>query len=187
MVTGEILEISKIKNINENRKKLIGLYELKRDKFFRIALKYVKDREIAMECVQESFKNSFKSISKFKNRSALETWVVRILINVCLQRIKRERLNKEEMNLEDVKVISKVEDPFTYTYKCELKEIILKALKKLKEIHRTVLIEHDLKGVPLLEIAKKYNISIGTVKSRLFYGRKELKRELITLNFEFNF
>ncbi len=185
MVTGEYLKISKIRNLDENRKELIRLYNLKKEKFYKIALKYTKSSEIARECVQESFKNAFKNIGKFRNQSALETWVIRILINVSLQRIKKERLNKQDIDTEDIKITSEVEDPFTYTYRKEIKEILFRALRKLKEIHRSVLIEHDLMGLSLIEISKKHNISIGTIKSRLFYGRKELKKELLSLNFKY--
>ncbi len=182
MVTGEYLQFSKRVNEEKNRKELERIFFEKKEKFFHIALRYVKNSDLAWECVQESFKNALKGLKNFENKSKLETWIVRILINVSLQKIKRENLNRESMDINDINAASRGDDPFTYSYKRELKEIILSALNKLKEIHRNIIIEHDLCGVPLNEIAKKYGLSVGTAKSRLFYGRRELKAKLKSVN-----
>ena len=72
-------------------------------------------------------------------------------------------------------------DPLEVTYRSEVHVILQKALSYLKQMHREVIELHDIKQHTLEEISQLLGIPIGTIKSRLFYGRRELRATLETL------
>ena len=74
--------------------------------------------------------------------------------------------------------LSARESPFRDMTITELQEKLNKALQTLSEKHRTVVVMHDIQGVPHEEIAKTIGCSAGTVRSRLFYARQQLQKEL---------
>jgi len=163
-------------------------HELHYGRLFSTALRILRDRDLAQDAVQESFKNIFQHLPEFRGESRLETWMTRITVNVCLGYLRKNRLRiKGEVELQeaDGSAVSAEtgvpDDPLEVTYRTELRQLIGRAMGKIKEIHRQVIYLHDIKQNTLEEISSLLGIPVGTIKSRLFYGRKELRAAIESL------
>ena len=139
--------------------------------------------------MQESFKNIFLHLPEFRGESRLETWMTRIVVNVCLGYLRKNRLRRKgEVDLTEAdRAIANSEtgtsaDPLEVTYHLELREMLQRALGRIKRIHRQVIYLHDIKQQTLEEISQLLGIPVGTIKSRLFYGRKELRSVIESLS-----
>ena len=101
---------------------------------------------------------------------------------VCLETIRRNR--KHRRNLDgDVSEWVHLEDvsqrtPFEELRRTEIKRRVRSAISDLNERHRNVVWLHDLEGFTIREIAKSLKVAEGTIKSRLFYGRRQLRQRL---------
>jgi RNA polymerase sigma-70 factor (ECF subfamily) len=158
-------------------------------RLFSTALRILRDRDLAQDAVQESFKNIFQHLPAFRGESRLETWMTRITVNVCLGYLRKNRLRiKGEVELQeaDGSAVSAEagvpDDPLEVTYRTELRHLIRRAMGRIKEIHRQVIYLHDIKQNTLDEISARLGIPVGTIKSRLFYGRKELRAAIESLS-----
>jgi len=141
---------------------------------YRHCLSIVKDEEIAKDLTQETFVHAFQHLSSFRMQSRFSTWLWRIAHNLSLNYIKRERHMSQEFKetLFPSEVLEKKEIDEDVLFK------IQKAMEHLPSKQRIVFELYDLKHVPQKEIAAMLGISLGTVRSRLFYARKRIKRLL---------
>lgn len=141
----------------------------------------------AEDLVQDVFIKVYKSLGKFKGQSSFYTWLYRIAVNQTINFIKK-RKRKAAFSLDDIDLgierdeayieFSPRESPIRDISISEIQEKLNKALKTLSEKHRTVVVLHDIQGIPHDEIAKMLGTSCGTVRSRLFYARQRLQVEL---------
>ena len=146
------------------------------------ALRILKEEQAARDALQETFVNIHRACHKFRGDSKLSTWINRIAINVCLETIRRNR--KHRRNLDgDVSEWVHLEDvsqrtPFEELRRTEIRRRVLAGISALNEHHRKVVWLHDLEGFTIREIAKSLKVAEGTIKSRLFYGRRQLRQRL---------
>jgi len=155
-------------------------------KIYRTALKILREEESAKDALQETMINIHRAAGSFRGDSKLSTWINRITVNVCLEMIRKNKKHAcrtggditDHEHLED----SGVRSPFNEAYRSEIRKRVHRALNQLSEKHRLVVRLHDLEGFTIREIARKLQVAEGTVKSRLFYGREELKAKLIAGN-----
>ena len=148
---------------------------------YNIAYGLLGHREDAQDAAQETFLSVWKSIDKFQFRSQFSTWLYRIVRNKCLNLIdQRKRRKTEPMEIDDSQpwVPLDTVTPEKEVLRSEQSEILHKALGKLKESYRTILILRELRGLSYEEIAEVLNCTLGRVKSRLHEARKALKTEL---------
>ena len=139
--------------------------------------------EEAKDLTQEAFVKIIKNIKKFRGRSSFYTWFYRIVVNTCLDGIRRRRRQErvfslwrwgrqqEEQSkdvLEDQPDLSKDTDPLTIASGRELTEKIQNTLKLLTEKQRLVFQLKVLNEMSIREIAQVMALSEGTVKSHLF-------------------
>lgn len=170
-------------------------FKLYSKKIFKLAHRILGEEAAAEDALQETFLNILKGIKDFRGESKLSTWVYRIAINVCLGMLRKNKQN-QHINLDSAlesnrgsiacstlpkgpakRVRSQLGqfDPFTKCLSEEIKAQVQDILNKLDEKHRLVVRLHDLEGLTIEEIAKVARCPSGTVKSRLFYGRKVFK------------
>lgn len=154
-------------------------------RLFHAALRILRDRHLAEDAVQEAFKNIFLHLKEFRGESRMETWMTRIVVNVSLGYIRKHKVRlKVEVALDagETPLTDQLPDagadPFTATRRRELRQFLNQALGQLRAIHRQVVYLHDIQQHTLEDIARLLRTPIGTVKSRLFYGRRELQRIL---------
>lgn len=151
-------------------------------RLYYTALSILKDRDLAQDAVQEAFKNIFIHLGRFRGESRLETWMTRIVVNACLAYIRKNRIRlRQEVPLADGETMpapslpDRRPTPFETTRRREVQVLIRTAMSRLKPIHREVVYLHDIQQLTLEEISARLGKPAGTIKSRLFYGRKELQ------------
>lgn len=158
------------------------LFQRFQDKIFRTALKILKEEQAAQDALQETFLNIYRASHSFRGDSKIGTWVNRITVNVCLEMLRKNKKHKQRTD-EDVSDHGALPDtrlanPYERTRQSEIRRKVHSALGRLGSKHRTVVGLHDLEGYTIREIAQQLEIAEGTVKSRLFYGREQLKQQL---------
>lgn len=162
-----------------------------RDKVYARAYSMMRNEEEALDLSQEAWVKSWQRIGQFQGESSFATWLTRIVINLCLDAMRRQkRLHAEsveqmsqegglERHLPAVQV-----DMLEGLERQELRERIDAGLSQLSDAHRTVLILHEFEGLEYKECAKRMGCSIGTIMSRLFYARRRLAALLVGLHQE---
>lgn len=139
--------------------------------------------EDAEDIAQETFIKAFTNIKKFKGESKFSTWLSKIAINLCMDRL-RSRSSKEEMPEEGVWLTipqSSYYDPEEVTERLEIQERIRRAVSSLPDELRVVFVLREFDDLSYEEISKILNIPIGTVESRLYRARMRLKNLLSDL------
>jgi RNA polymerase sigma-70 factor (ECF subfamily) len=146
------------------------------------------NREDAQDLAQEVFLKAHAALGRFQGSSSFYTWVYRIAVNHALNFREKHRRRALEMRLDDMDAgverdptfveLRARESPYRDVTVGELQKKLNSALQKLSEEHRTVVVLHDLQGLKHHEIAQMMKLSEGTVRSRLFYARQQLQKEL---------
>lgn len=165
---------------------LMARYE---SRVYNIAYRLLGDTEDAYDIAQETFMRVYRALSRFRGHSTLHTWIHRIVVNLCLDEIKKRRrrphLVQEPWPDEEEPPGSLIEripdettDPEAWALSRERQLIVRRAIASLPPHHRAVLVLFDLEGMAYQEIAEVLQISIGTVKSRLNRARLALKKKL---------
>jgi RNA polymerase sigma-70 factor (ECF subfamily) len=148
---------------------------------YNIALGIVKNPDDAMDVSQEALIKVYRYIKNFNQKSSFSTWLYRIVMNTCLDYMKKNEKNKvipindEIINREDTYIDSNPQK--ILDKKIETKQI-RDAIDKLPSIQKTAIILRDIQGFSYEEIANITECSIGTVKSRIKRGREKLKEIL---------
>ena len=161
-----------------------------KDKLFNMVYWLLGDYQEANDCAQEIFIKVFKSIKKFRFQSSFSTWLYRIAINTCKNRLKSSafRWKKRMVSLENPE--SSKQDNRSYEIQngspspensLEKKEqimLIQKAVNALPREQNRVVVLRDIQGLSYQEIADITGLNLGTVKSRLARARMELRNRL---------
>jgi RNA polymerase sigma-70 factor (ECF subfamily) len=152
-------------------------------RIFRTAMRILREEESAKDAVQETMINIHRAADTFRGEARLGTWINRITVNVCLEMIRKNRKHANRIE-EDISEypslkVSDEHDPYRETLRVEARRRLRKALGRLSRKHRLVVRMHDVEGFTIREIAEQVGVAEGTIKSRLFYGREELKRQLL--------
>jgi RNA polymerase sigma-70 factor (ECF subfamily) len=153
-----------------------------RDKIYARAFSMMRSEEDAVDLSQEAWVKGWQRLKQFQGDSSFVTWMTRIVINLCLDQLrkqKRQRAESIESLEEDSGGVERqmpiiTTNPTAGLERQELRQRIDKALGQLSYEHRTVLILHEFEELEYKEIAKRMECSIGTVMSRLFYARRKM-------------
>ncbi len=166
---------------NGDREAFRFLVERYQSRLFSLAYALLGSREDAEDIVQESFVKAYLALRSFKGESSFYTWLYRIAYNMSLD-FKR-RLDRERTQVLDEAVLNlKAEgDPQRDLLRRERESFFKTALAEIGEEHRAVILLREVDGLSYEDIAKSIGISRGTVMSRLFYARQNLKRILTRL------
>lgn len=150
------------------------LFRRHRDRMWAVALRTTRDPELAADGVQDGFISAFRRAESFRGDSAVTTWLHRIVVNACLDRLRRQRPTSPlpEYDLADH------HDDHAST---EVRLDVEQALALLPAAQRAALVLVDMHGVSVAEAAKTLGVAEGTVKSRCFRGRAALA-ELLGLS-----
>jgi RNA polymerase sigma-70 factor (ECF subfamily) len=153
-----------------------------RDKIYARAFSMMRNEEDAIDLSQEAWVKGWRRLKQFQGESSFVTWMTRIVINLCLdqlRKLKRHRTESIEAMEEDSGGVERqmpivTVNPTEGLERRELRQRIDKVLGQLSYEHRTVLILHEFEELEYKEIAKRMECSIGTVMSRLFYARRKM-------------
>lgn len=154
---------------------LIKEYE---NNIYSLCLSILKNVDDALDLTQEAFLIAFENIKNFKGESKFSTWLYRIAYNLCINfKKKRGEVfnldNNEEMSIE---IEDKTSSLWEEIEKEERIKIINEGLKRIKDSDRLIIELRDIKGLSYEEISKILSLPMGTIKSRLFRARENLKK-----------
>jgi RNA polymerase sigma factor (sigma-70 family) len=158
-----------------NAKAQMQLYNLYCKAMFLVAYRYVKDRFLAEDVMQDAFIKAFKNIHNYKNEVAFGAWLKRIVINQSIDELKKNKLELVAIN-DDVLTIENKGD-WKVDRTISVHEIIGK-LKLLDEKYRLVVSLYLMEGYDHQEIATILNITENTSRTHLLRGKKLLKEAL---------
>ena len=147
-----------------------------RAKIFTMVCGMVRNEHDALDLAQEGFLKAWRSIHRFEGRSSFYTWLYRLTVNLTIYNLRRKG-NREEVQLDDA-LPSPLPCPGVNYQRSEIREHVNTALAKLSPEHRAVVVLKELEDLQYHEIAEVLNLSMGTVMSRLFHGRKKLQAML---------
>lgn len=168
------------------------LVEKYRQQTFYLALQIVGNREDAMDISQESFIRAYHNLGRFDATRPFGAWLLRIVRNLCIDLLRRRRVRRA-VSLDDPgrgpdgesgrPLHETVADERTsaadvLVERNELKSKIWRAMGRLDENHRTILVLRDFQDLSYLEMADVLGIPKGTVMSRLHHARRRLREEL---------
>jgi RNA polymerase sigma-70 factor (ECF subfamily) len=153
-----------------------------RDKIYARAYSMMRNEDEAIDLSQEAWVKGWQRLAQFQGESSFGTWMTRIVINLCLdhlRKLKRQRTESIEEMDEDSGGVERhmpvvTVNPTAGLERGELRARIDRALALLSHEHRTVLVLHEFEEMEYKEIAKVMECSIGTVMSRLFYARRKM-------------
>jgi RNA polymerase sigma-70 factor (ECF subfamily) len=150
-------------------------------KVYRIAYGVVRQREEALDVVQEVFIKLFRSIKNFKGKSHFYTYLYRMVMNTAIDH-KRKAGKQFMSSLDDEGSFEPSDEaekgPERILLQKELEERVKLAMDKLPAEQKAALIFRDVEGLSYQEMAEAMGCSIGTVMSRLHYGRKRMQESL---------
>lgn len=163
---------------------LVSAYE---GKIYNLALRYLGNREDAMDASQEVFLRVFRFLPGFQEESGFSTWIYRIAVNVCkdmlVKRNKRNELSLELPDDEDdyrtVEVADERYDPQAIVEQSDLRESLASAIAELPQQQREMIVLRDIQGLSYEEIGQVLCLESGTVKSRLSRARENLRKKLL--------
>lgn len=163
-----------------------------RDRIYARAYSMVRNEDEALDLSQEAWVKGWQRLRQFQGEASFSTWMTRIVINLCLDELRKQKRQRTESIQEMDDEAGGIErqmpavtvNPTERLERGELRQRIDRAMGQLSHEHRTVLVLHEFEEMEYKEIAKTMGCSIGTVMSRLFYARRKLAALLADLKQE---
>lgn len=174
LVVGE-----KAKELERNEANLEEAFETlvrqHREAIYRVAIRMTHRHEDADDLVQETFLRAYTSLQRFRGEASPATWLYRIVTNLALNLLRhRSRFQRAAVlfrgESESVTPPSVDQD--------ETRRAVQAALEMLPPSQRIVVVLFDIEGLSAAQIAEILDIPEGTVRSRLHYARRHLRRRL---------
>jgi RNA polymerase sigma-70 factor, ECF subfamily len=165
------------------------LLEAHRDRVYNITYRMLGNRAEAEDVAQEVFITVFKTIETFREESKFSTWLYRVTVNHCKNRIKylarRHDRDKDELdemsggvNGAQVGTPVRAPQPDRALEGIQMEALLKEAIESLDEDHRTVVVLRDVEDLSIEEICEITELPDGTVKSRLHRARLALRKKL---------
>lgn len=158
-----------------------------RERIFSVIYNLTSNKEDTYDLSQEAFIKAFQSIARFKAKSSFFTWLYRIAVNTTLTHLKKNRfksflsfetLHEEASPTDVLEALSSKTSTEKPALLKELQYKLNEALQTLSVKHRTVIVLFEIDDLSHQEIADIMNCSVGTVRSRLHYAKKQLQAKL---------
>ena len=153
------------------------LFRRHREDVTRIAYRFIGPSGDLEDVVQEAFIQLFRSLPAFEGKSKFSTWMYRVVSNVAKMYVRAARARPmlaASEGQQEPREISPNEWPDEVADRHKRLEALYRQLENLSEKKRTVLILHDFEGLSPREIAEIVEAPALTVRTRLFYARKEI-------------
>jgi RNA polymerase sigma-70 factor (ECF subfamily) len=151
-----------------------------KDAYF-IALGLVGNREDAMDLSQEAFVRAFRNIKDVKPGRRFFPWFYQILKNLCISHLRKRKYRRaSSLDAEDCPEAAAAEyfSPEVVADRNEIKDRVWRAISRLDDKHREVIILRHFQNMSYEQIAEALYCNKGTVTSRLYYARKKLEELL---------
>ena len=162
-------------------KNLVAAFSLKsefsarRNKLYRIAYSWCHDAALADDLVQETIYKALKNASRLRDVETIDTWLYRILFNCWQDFLRIKGRNVEFVEMHDDEQLDQTES----YQQSQIVERVRASIEQLPLPLREVVTLADFAGFSYAEIAEIIEVPIGTVMSRLFRARQNLKQQLL--------
>ena len=153
------------------------IVERHRRPVYQLCYRYVGSHEDAADLAQDTFIRAFKGLRGFKGQSSLATWLYRIAVNVCLNRMALKAPRPEQIGTHD-RVDHKAERPDVTLLREERAEAVRAAIRNLPPKQRATLILRVYHELPHEQIAGILGSSVGAAKANFFHALANLKKLL---------
>ncbi len=138
---------------------------------------YISQNEYdALDMAQEVYVKLYKNVYKFEGKSKFSTWVYSVARNTCIDEYKRIKRNRNYFETDEKELSAETEGPEDIILKKELSDFVRIMLSELPPIYNKILSLRYIETLSYREIAERLECSEGTVKSRLFRGKKMMKK-----------
>lgn len=165
---------------------LVARYQ---DRLYSVCVRMVTNRDLAQDLAQDAFVKLIQGLGSYDGRSRFSTWAIRVTMNVCLSRLRAEKLRRhpsiEAMGEQGSGGVGEgtgrdwMEDREPNAGQSveahEDRAAVLEAIRELDPEQRAVLVLCDCHGQSYEAIAQSLGVAVGTVKSRLFRARAALR------------
>ncbi len=146
------------------------------DMVFAVCLRMLGDRESALDATQDVYLTLFRKADTFRGGSAVTTWLYRIAVNTCYDHLRRRSRRRadplpDHHDPPDRSAADALEA-------AEVRGDLQDALRRLPEEFLAPIVLADIQGMALPDVAETLELPLGTVKSRLFRGRRRLAEML---------
>lgn len=159
-----------------DEKAMMQIYDLYCDAMYQIACRYL-NFEDAKDAMQESFIKAFTKLDSFNPAYTFGSWLKRILINQCIDKLKKKQVEFVEKDLINLEI----EDENDWSFESEItKEEIVKAISKLSHKYQIVVQLYLIEGFDHMEISEILEIPIKTSRTHLRRGKLKLQELLKT-------
>jgi RNA polymerase sigma-70 factor (ECF subfamily) len=173
-----------VEHVRENNLDALGLlFDRYYGQVYRTAVAITQDNAVAEDIAQDCFLKVHRYARQIDTSLPLAPWLYRVTVNLSYTWVSRQK--KRRVSLESVvdSLISPAwHSPDHLAEYNEVQEQVRQAIRDLNFNQRVVVVLHYLSGQSLEEIAEILDCPVGTVKSRLYYARENLRRSLDTLN-----
>ncbi len=160
------------------------LFARHRDRLWAVALRTMGNPEDAADGLQDGLIAAYRRAGSFRGDAAVTTWLHRVIVNACLDRIRAAKVRATDALPDDLDdqvgrgaLVSSTAsglDPAEQSVAAERRRLVLDALATLPAEQRAALVLVDMEGYPVAEVAQMLDCAVGTVKSRCARGRARL-------------
>jgi RNA polymerase sigma-70 factor (ECF subfamily) len=146
---------------------------------YNLALRLASNREEAADLTQEIFLRIYRHLGSFGGRSTLKTWVFRIAINHCRDRLSRHYPAMQSIDNDSeeggVSIADPGRGPEDLAVAADEGRRVAEGLSRIPPVFREAVVLRDLEGLSYEEIAEVLGVRVGTVRSRIARGREQLR------------
>ncbi|MGZ3861760.1 MAG: RNA polymerase sigma factor [Bacteroidia bacterium] len=162
------------------------LYKKYERKMMSVCLRYSKNREEAEDTLTEGFMRVFEKLNTFKSAGSLEGWIRRVIVNVAIEKYRRNRDHGVSLiSVDSENTHIQISGSTDIVGNLNVKEL-MNLIQKLPPVYQMVFNLYVFEGLSHKEIAEQLNISEGTSKSNLYDAREWLKKRVTSITIERN-
>lgn len=154
------------------------LFTRHRDRLWAVAVRTMRHREDAADALQDALISAFRRADTFRGQAAVTSWLHRIVVNACLDRIRANKVRRAEPIEPGDDRIAELAAPVDETASSDLSAVVTQALSELNADQRAALVLVDMQGYSVEDAALALGCAPGTIKSRCSRGRARLARKL---------
>jgi RNA polymerase sigma-70 factor (ECF subfamily) len=164
------------------------LFRRHRDRLWAVALRTMGNPDDAADGLQDGMIAAFRRAGSFRGDAAVTTWLHRVVVNACLDRLRAAKVRRAEALPDDLEERGdrrpvttpdrSTTDPADLAVADERRRLVLAALEELPAEQRAALVLVDMEGYPVADVAEMLGCAVGTVKSRCSRGRARLAERL---------
>ncbi|MCE2441088.1 MAG: sigma-70 family RNA polymerase sigma factor [Candidatus Latescibacteria bacterium] len=160
---------------------LNGLVGRWQPRLYNFILRQVGDREEAHDLCQKVLIKAHRNLRRLRDPGKFSTWIYQIAVNTCRDELRRRRRHPTISHGADSRQDDSVKIPArtdSAIHECELRDLLNRALQCIPQEQRTIVVMKEYEHLKFTEIAAILKLPVNTVKSRLYYGLKNVRKQL---------